>query len=242
MATTFTIVMPVFDGVDLLDLAGAREMFFWAGQSSRFPEGLRIVQHTVANAPMVTTQDGLTIRPSRRFDSADVQAPQMIWVPGGSLDALPGLLSHPDGPFFQYVLRVGRQADLVASVCEGALLLAKTGLLDGFRATTHWLFYPCLETYPEVEVVPPSGPADDLAFPHYVWDERDGEKRVTGGGVSSGLDEALSVIQTVWGEAVAEDTQRSTQYFPNPPVSATLSAATGCPIAMPDTPQTQPRG
>ncbi|HEX3917191.1 MAG TPA: hypothetical protein VHW60_07615 [Caulobacteraceae bacterium] len=64
-------------------------------------------------------------------------------------------------------------------------------------------------------------------FPRYVVD-RD---RLTGGGISSGLDEALGLIQLLYGDAVAQGVQQNTQYYPDPPVSSAIPQTNSCPVA-----------
>ena len=101
------------------------------------------------------------------------------------------------------------------------MLLAAAGLLDNYQATTHWVFVACFpERFPKVIVAE--------GHPRFVLD-RD---RLTGGGISSGLDEALMLIQLSAGTVAAQDVQQSTQYYPNPPVSSSIpSPARGLPAA-----------
>ena len=98
------------------------------------------------------------------------------------------------------------------------MLLAAAGLLNGYCATTHWAFIPCFAAYPEIEVAE--------GFPRYVID-RD---RITGGGISSGLDEALAVVALLAGDEIAKSVQMTTQYFPDPPFSQTITPSTSCPL------------
>jgi transcriptional regulator GlxA family with amidase domain len=104
-------------------------------------------------------------------------------------------------------VRQSETAQFVASVCEGALLLAAAGLLDGYRATTHLAFIPCLKRFSKIKVA--------KRHPRYVVDGN----RITGGGISSGLDEALAPIKKLGGSKVAKSVQRTTQYYPRQPVS-----------------------
>ena len=84
----------------------------------------------------------------------------------------------------------------VCSVCEGALLLAAANQLDGYTVTTHWAFIPYLmEHHPEVKI------AD--GHPRFVLDRN----RLTGGGISSGLDEALKLIELLTDTATARRVQ-----------------------------------
>jgi transcriptional regulator GlxA family with amidase domain len=96
------------------------------------------------------------------------------------------------------------------------MLLAAAGLLDGYTVTTHWAFYPCMARFPKVTLA--SG------YPRYCLDRT----RLTGGGISSGLDEALMLIQLLSGTEAAQQVQRSTQYYPRPPVTSEITPATTC--------------
>ena len=110
----------------------------------------------------------------------------------------------------------------VCSVCEGALLLAAAGLLDDYQVTTHWAFIPyLLEHYPKVKV------AD--GHPRFVLDRN----RLTGGGISSGLDEALKLIELLAGTATARRAQQNTQYYPDPPVASEIPNVITSPMPAP---------
>jgi len=74
-------------------------------------------------------------------------------VPGGEPQALKRLMTEEKQTYLNFLRRVAATATYVCSVCEGALLLAKAGLLDGFQATTHWAFIPCLKQFKAVNVV-----------------------------------------------------------------------------------------
>ena len=91
------------------------------------------------------------------------------------------------------------QVKWICSVCEGALLLAAAGLLDGYKVTTYWAFEPCFSQYPRVTLAG--------GHPRFHLDHN----RLTGGGISSGLDEALQLILLLKGEAVAQSVQQTTQ-------------------------------
>ena len=115
-------------------------------------------------------------------------------------------MSDPASPYFAYLRQVAAGAKWVCSVCEGALLLARAGLLDGHKATTHWAFVKCLQEFPKIDV--------DTTHPRFVQSGN----RLTGGGISAGLDEALKLIELLFDEATAAEVQVTTQYFPVPPV------------------------
>ena len=126
-------------------------------------------------------------------------------------------------PYLDYLLQVSESATWVCSVCEGALLLAQAGLLGGHKATTHWAFIACLSQFPEIAV--------DQKHQRFIVSENASGKRLTGGGISSGLDESLKLIELLFGEEVAKDVQVTTQYFPKSPVSGSLPAnSPPCPM------------
>jgi cyclohexyl-isocyanide hydratase len=160
---------------------------------------------------------------------ADVPALDLLWVPGGAVDALQAMMKG--GPYLDALNAWAPGARFVTSVCEGAMLLAAAGLLDGYRATTHWAFIPCFDAFPAVE---PVG-GKNRRWPRFVIDPRRPEPgalgtRVTGAGISAGLDEALQLVVMLFGKKVAKQVQILIQYFPDPPVKARLKPAKSCPI------------
>jgi transcriptional regulator GlxA family with amidase domain len=211
------IGIPVYQGVDLLDVMGPYEMFKWAN-SSDFAIEVWLIGETLRR---VTTRDGVTFLPHKSFNQIERSDAQLdvIWVPGGDPAALKRLMTDERRRYLNFLVAQSREAQITASVCEGALLLAQAGLLDGYRATTHWAFIPCLKQFPEICVVP--------GTPRFVLD-RD---RLTGGGISSGLDEALALIELLTSTEVAQSVQQNTQYYPDPPVDSDLPEATDCPFS-----------
>ncbi|HEX3149954.1 MAG TPA: DJ-1/PfpI family protein [Gemmataceae bacterium] len=231
MASPFKIVIPVYEGFDLLDMAGPREMFVWWGNY----DSTREIQVIVAaekkgnvwaytpSPPGEPPRPGLQVVAAHSF--ADIDHVDLLWVPGGAVESLKREMKNPE--YMNFLKRVAKDATYVASVCEGALLLAHAGLLDGFEVTTHWAFIPCLQQhYPKVKVAP--------GYPRFIVDDHNGKLtkgiRVTGGGISSGLDESLKLILVAAGQEVAEQVQTVTQYFPSPPVNGTIPGATSCPL------------
>jgi len=215
-APPFDIVIPIYEGVDLMDVAAPVEMFSWMTElwTARTATVTLVAEHRHP----VKTRDGLILTPQRTFDDYGEhrRQAQLIWVPGGDPSALKRLMQG--GCYLDFLVAQSRKADYVASVCEGAMLLAAAGLLNGYCATTHWAFIPCFAAYPEIEVAE--------GFPRYVID-RD---RITGGGISSGLDEALAVVALLAGDEIAKSVQMTTQYFPDPPFSQTITPSTSCPL------------
>jgi cyclohexyl-isocyanide hydratase len=204
------IGIPVYQKVDLLDVTGPHEVFKWMTP----PVEVRLIAQKPGE---ITTRDGFTFLATHSF--ADTPELDVLWVPGGDPEALKTIMSGPDCAYLDFLKARSATARFVCSVCEGALLLAKAGLLDGFTATTHWLFIPCLKQFPEIKVA--------AGTPRFVHDRN----RLTGGGISSGLDEALKLVELLAGYEAAQEVQRTMQYYPDPPVASQLPQSTSCPFS-----------
>ncbi|MBW3569985.1 MAG: DJ-1/PfpI family protein [Gemmatimonadetes bacterium] len=217
--STVTIGIPVYQGVEPLDVVGAYEVFAEMGlMVQEREEKAKLEARTTVNVwllaedpGVITTRLGMSLLPHRTF--SQIEHLDVLWVPGGSSEALDRLMKG--GAYLDALRRWSEAAAWVTSVCDGAMLLAAAGLLDGCSATTHWAYYPCLKKFPNVTPVPPDGNGD---WPRVVVDGN----RVTGGGVSSALDEALAIVVLLFGEEVAEAVQVDIQYFPRPPVNGTI--------------------
>jgi transcriptional regulator GlxA family with amidase domain len=203
--------IPVYDGVNLLDVAGPYEMFNWVDPC----KGLKTVIISEGGGP-VKTMNGIRFEAHGSFCSAP--ALDVLWVPGGDPTALGEIMSDPNSEYLAYLRQVAAGAKWVCSVCEGALLLARAGLLDGHKATTHWAFLECLKSFPEIAV--------DTLHERFI----ESGNRLTGGGISSGLDEALKLIELMFDRETAMAVQLTTQYFPKPPVMGEIPAAPACPV------------
>jgi cyclohexyl-isocyanide hydratase len=200
------IVIPVYREVDLLDVAGVWEMTSWAG-----------IEADVVSVEggEVAARAGFSFR-TKAF--ADAKGPySAIWLPGGEPKALARLMADPHGPYLDYVKAQAKQAEWICSVCNGAGLLAAAGLLDGHEVTSHWGFIPCLmKLFPKVKV------AD--GHPRFVVSGN----RLTGGGISSGLDAALKLIELLTDADTARGAQQTTQYYPDPPVTSRIPNVVDC--------------
>jgi transcriptional regulator GlxA family with amidase domain len=202
------IVMPVYASVDMLDVAGPYEMFTWAGFS---------VDLVAEEACTLKFRAGFAFEVATDF--AHAGSYDALWVPGGDPPMLAEIINDPSRTYLNFITDTAAKVKWVCSVCEGAMLLAAAGLLDGYTATTHWAFLPCFKQYfPNVNV------AD--GYPRFCLDRN----RLTGGGISSGLDEALMLIQLLAGTAAAMDVQQTTQYYPDPPVMSAIPGPDSCPL------------
>jgi transcriptional regulator GlxA family with amidase domain len=203
--------IPVYEGVNLLDVAGPLEMFSWVPAERRLQ-------------PIIISEDGgpVTSINRVRFEAhasfASEPALDILWVPGGDPDKLGEIMSDESSSYLAYLRQVSAHAKWVCSVCEGALLLARAGLLDGHEATTHWAFVKCLQRFPDIAV--------DTTNARFIVSGN----RLTGGGISSGLDEALKLIALLYDDATAEGAQVVTQYFPEPPVHGQLPPPPACSV------------
>jgi len=185
---------PLYSGFDSLDVIGPFQTFTFAGMD-RYLLG--------PTKDGITSFEGVTLTPRSTFDEEELQL-DVLFVPGGS-DPVSVLQRGRPGNnlYLDFLARQAPGCTLVCSVCTGALLLAGAGLLDGHLATTHWAFKPVLSLFP-CQVV------DD--FRRYV---KSGN-RITGGGISSGLDEALYIVSLLFGTDQARSGQLAMQYNPQP--------------------------
>ncbi len=201
------IGIPVYNDVDLLDVTAPHEVFKWMGPST----DVRLIAETPGK---ITSRDGFAFIAPNSF--VDTPALDVLWVPGGDPSALKLLMSGPNRAYLDFLIDRSRNARYVCSVCEGALLLAAAGLLDGYRATTHWMFEPCLRKFKKVTVVD--------GHPRFELDRN----RLTGGGISSGIDEALKLVELLTDVATAQNVQRTLQYYPRPPVTSEMHPVERC--------------
>ncbi len=134
------IGMPAYDAVDMLDVAGPFEMFSWAGLA---------VELVAEKSGPLKFRNGFSFNVDKTFGEAG--AWDVLWVPGGDQAALVKLMSDPRRTYLDFLIRQSEHVKYVASVCDGALLLAAAGLLDGYTVTTHWGVRSLFETPPKGE-------------------------------------------------------------------------------------------
>ena len=186
--STFTIGMVLFERFTQLDLTGPHEIL------ARIP-GARVVL-VARNLAPVTADCGLSVVPTATI--ADCPPLDMIFVPGG-----PGQLAlMDDEDMLAFLRRSADGARYVTSVCTGSLVLAAAGLLRGYRAACHWLSRDQLALMGAVPVAE-----------RVVIDRN----RITGAGVTSGIDFAFVVAAELCGRQTAEEIQLAVEYDPAPP-------------------------
>lgn len=181
-------VFVLYENMTALDLVGPYEVL--AGHPQVTP------YFVAARAGAVRCDSGLTLHPDATF--AELPDPELVVVPGSSQ----WLAALDDDELISWLAAAHTSATWVTSVCTGSTLLAKAGILAGRRATSHWVARDSL--------------AADGAI---VSTERvvvDGNV-VTCAGVSAGIDMALTLAATLWGEQAAMAIQLGLEYDPQPP-------------------------
>ena len=190
----------IFREVEVLDFCGPFEVFSITrlneNRRREEPSPYDLVLVAEQKEPIVAT-GGMKVIPDHT--SQDCPPPDVLVVPGGwgTRREL-----HNDR-LIAWLCERARQVTMLTSVCTGALLLGKAGLLDGKRATTHWRVLEEMRAlFPAVKVI------DD----QHVVEEGD---VMTSAGISAGIDMALKVVTRHHGEAVARATARYMEYpFP----------------------------
>jgi len=185
-----TIGIYIWPGMTMLDTLAPQQVFGFV------PE-FEVVLVAKSMDPVVTDTK-VRILPDHDLTSCP---PLDILVTGGGVDIVGELA---DEAVMSWLRTTGESAEFVTSVCTGALLLAEAGLLDGYKATTHWAYKQHLATYPEVEVVDGRVVID--------------RNRITGGGVTAGMDFALTLVAQLASPDLAAALTLMAEYDPEPPL------------------------
>jgi cyclohexyl-isocyanide hydratase len=190
-ASSLTIVFALFPGVTQLDFTGPHLVL------SRLP-GARVMLASRTGEPIEA--DGIVFGGLRRL--ADIEACDIVCVPGGF-----GVTDNAiaDAEFLHQLRRLASGARYVTSVCTGSLALGAAGLLRGKRAACHWAWR---------DLLPAFG-----AIPDPARVVRDGNV-FTGGGVTAGIDFALTLVAEIAGAETAQAIQLQIEYAPAPPFEA----------------------
>lgn len=199
------IIMLVYPGLTPLDLVGPLQVWsLWPGA------GIQVVWKTIQPIP---TDTGMSIVPTHSFDDC-FESPDILFAPGGTQ---PTFELMNDDETIAFLKSKGANAQWITSVCTGALLLGTAGLLQGYKATTHWAAHSSLSDF---GAIPTEG--------RYVIDRN----RATGGGVTAGIDFGLALVAHIAGDELAKAIQLGLEYSPQPPFnSGTPSEASEATVA-----------
>jgi transcriptional regulator GlxA family with amidase domain len=194
---TIAVGILLFDGVELLDLAGPYEVFTVASRVRRLAEPDSpepFATFTVSRSPgLVRTHAGLLIAADHTFSGHPPV--EVLVVPGGVVDD-----ARADPDVLGWIRHAAASSRLTTSVCTGAFLLADVGLLDGRAATTHWMDVDDLQAaVPTVRAVPGARWVDEGPV-------------VTAAGISAGIDVSLHLVERLAGRGLALETARYMEY------------------------------
>jgi cyclohexyl-isocyanide hydratase len=182
------IAFLLFPGLTQLDMTGPAQFV------SRMPGAT--VHYVWKTLEPVPTDAGFSIVPTATF--ASLPQVDILCIPGGV--GVSDVMN--DDEAMDWIRKVGADAKWVTSVCTGSLILGAAGLLQGYQATSHWAWHHHLAMFGAVPVKART-----------VVDRN----RVTGGGVTAGIDFALTLIAAASGEGVARTLQLGLEYDPAPP-------------------------
>ncbi len=186
------VAILIFDEVEVLDFCGPFEVFAVTGaRSEEKPFDVFTVAETAAP---ITARNGLSVNP--KFTFADCPQADILIVPGG-YGTRP--LLHNQA-VLDWIKTQDAKAEVVMSVCTGALLLGKIGLLDGLAATTHWGALDLLR-----DVAPKAMVQAETRFV-------DNGRILLSAGISAGIDLSFHIVARLLGRAVAQETARWMEY------------------------------
>ncbi|ESA35293.1 glutamine amidotransferase [Leptolyngbya sp. Heron Island J] len=184
----YTVGLVIYPGMTTLDIVGPQTVFSALS-------GIKLHRIWKALEP-IEADDGMVVVPDTTF--ADCPSLDVLCIGGG----LKQMMIVDDPEVLEFLKKQGNTAQFITSVCGGSMFLAKAGLLQGYRAATHWAM------------------REELAkLGVEVGTERvivDGN-RISGGGVTAGIDFGLTVAKVLRGEEAAKMVQLAIEYNPAPP-------------------------
>ncbi len=192
MTKQINIGFLIYPDVVQLDVMGAYQVLSFPPNTT-----LHLIWKTL---DPITSNEGLIITPTTTLD--DCPALDVICVPGGGMGQVEVM---QDQEVLSFLQQKSKTAKYITSVCTGSLILATANLLQGYKATCHWAFREHLEML-GVEVVP-----------ERIVIDRD---RLTGAGVTSGIDFGFTLVSLLWDKDMAKMTQLFLEYDPLPPFNA----------------------
>lgn len=192
MNTPRNVAVLIFHDVELLDSCGPYEVFSVTGLRDNL-NPFNVYTVAEKRGPVLTSNN-LSINP--HYDFSDCPAPDILIIPGGM-----GSRREMNNPVLvNWVKGCAQKAELILSVCTGALILAKAGLLDGLSATTHHNAITLLK-----EIAPNTTVFDDKRFV-------DNGRIILSAGISAGIDMSFYVVGKLLGEKQALETAFHMEY------------------------------
>lgn len=197
----YRVAIFIFNEVEVLDFAGPFEVFSIAGLRTLSVAPFEVF--TVAQFKTINARNNLTIKPTYTF--AAVPKADILIIPGGggyNADGTAfGSRREMNNPIvLHWVKEQASTAKLTLSVCTGALILAKAGLLEGLEATTHYLAIDGLKKISDKISV-----KENVRFV-------DNETIITSAGISAGIDMSLYTVCKLLGKEAADETAKYMQY------------------------------
>ncbi|EEM95880.1 Transcriptional regulator, AraC [Bacillus thuringiensis IBL 200] len=182
----------LFNEVEVLDFAGPFEVF----SVTEVNEEKSFTVYTVSeNGEMITARNGLKVQPDYSIENLPLV--DILIIPGG-LGAREYEIKNEI--VIKWIRQQMKEVKLMTSVCTGALLLAKAGLLEGLKATTHWASIEKFKNeFQNVEVI------ENVKFV-------DEGHIITSAGISAGINMAFHIVKNLLGVHVAEDTAKRMEY------------------------------
>lgn len=187
------IGMLIYPGMTIMDLIGPHSMF-----GAMMGAKIHLVSRSL---DPVTSDAGVTIMPTATFETCPRDL-TVLFTPGGTDGTIK---AATDPETLAFMADRGSRATYVTSVCSGSLILGKAGLLEGYRATSHWSCRDALAGFG--------------AIPTEARVVRD-RNRITGAGVTAGLDFGLTMVAEMRDRTYAECCQLMSEYDPDPPFHA----------------------
>ncbi|ALQ68449.1 DJ-1/PfpI family protein [Bacillus thuringiensis] len=188
MINKWSVGIFLFNDVEVLDFAGPFEVF---SVTEADKEKTFTVYTVSQNGEMITARNGLKVQPD--YSIEDLPPIDILIIPGGK-----GVRENET--IINWVRQQMKEVKLMTSVCTGALLLAKAGLLEGLKATTHWASIQTFKKdFPNVEVM------ENVKFV-------DEGQIITSAGISAGINMSFHIVKNLLGVEVAEETAKSMEY------------------------------
>ncbi|WP_411469484.1 DJ-1/PfpI family protein [Bacillus thuringiensis] len=192
MMNKWSVGIFLFNDVEVLNFAGPFEVF----SITKVHEEKPFTVYTVSqNGEMITARNGLKVKPE--YSIEDLPPVDILIIPGGK-----GARENEvkNDIIINWVRQQMKEVKLMTSVCTGALLLAKAGLLEGLKATTHWASIQTFKKdFPNVEVM------ENVKFV-------DEGHIITSAGISAGINMSFHIVKNLLGVEIAEETAKNMEY------------------------------